>query len=383
MKNNNNLKELMMKGEKKSIKRIIKRAMMYGMVVTMLTMGMVGCSGTTDGNIPDEETLILEGLEELLMEDDSGLVDVAEEDLEDTEVLSNELPDDMEATNENTEETSEEMTETTSDIEETEAVEETLAEDMREIEESIPAYTVEAMTATMYAQKAVNVRIGPGTEYDKIGSLAINQEVEVTGKASTGWYEISYNGEKAYVSGNYLGNNKVAVEPVAPPSEQVNADTIVDETVTEQTGVTSERTYEVYLEPTMMDYVNSHRTANGVPEVTWNSDYDQIALDRIKSMAEKGELSHAGNPGDVETLTYVFGYTTADTYTFYSNYIDSPAHNKALLKKVDDALGYSMVSATCKVSGGGGVTAYYNVIIIFVEYPDYYTRVDWDNLGGF
>lgn len=73
-------------------------------------------------------------------------------------------------------------------------------------------YTVTPMTATLYAQQAVNLRQGPGTNYDKTGSLSTNQSVEVTGYtdvASGKWYQLSSG---SFVSSKYLSTDKVAVQ---------------------------------------------------------------------------------------------------------------------------------------------------------------------------
>lgn len=70
-------------------------------------------------------------------------------------------------------------------------------------------YSVVEMSATKYAKQSVNIRKGPGTDYDKIGSLTMNQKVSVTGQADNGWYRISYNGGDAYVSNKYLVDNKI------------------------------------------------------------------------------------------------------------------------------------------------------------------------------
>lgn len=73
-------------------------------------------------------------------------------------------------------------------------------------------YTVTPMTATLYAQQAVNLRQGPGTTYDKTGSLSTNQSVEVTGYtevASGKWYQLS-NG--SFVSSKYLSTDKVVIK---------------------------------------------------------------------------------------------------------------------------------------------------------------------------
>lgn len=67
----------------------------------------------------------------------------------------------------------------------------------------------------MYAIKDVNIREGVSTEYAKIGSLTVNQEVMVTGQSkSTGWYEIGLSdGTKAYVSNQYLSDTRIEVKP--------------------------------------------------------------------------------------------------------------------------------------------------------------------------
>ena len=73
-------------------------------------------------------------------------------------------------------------------------------------------YTVTPMTATLYAQQAVNLRQGPGTNYDKTGSLSTNQSVEVTGYtdvASGKWYQLSSG---SFVSSKYLSTDKVVIK---------------------------------------------------------------------------------------------------------------------------------------------------------------------------
>ena len=80
-------------------------------------------------------------------------------------------------------------------------------------EDNNSTYTVTDMTKTMYAKQSVNLRSGPSTDYEKVGSLTTNQEVTVTGIADTGWYRITYNGGVAYVSNNYLNDTKVEVTP--------------------------------------------------------------------------------------------------------------------------------------------------------------------------
>lgn len=106
-----------------------------------------------------------------------------------------------------------ESTETTEVVEtentETTEVVETETQEPTETAEQSP-YSFKDMTATMYAQRAVNVRDLPDTSGNKVGGLSTNDEVAVTGQCNeTGWYRISYNGGTAYVSNSYLSDSKV------------------------------------------------------------------------------------------------------------------------------------------------------------------------------
>ena len=111
---------------------------------------------------------------------------------------------------------SEEIAETastpeTSTEENSEAVSESDSEAVVE-----PEFTVTELNATKYATQSVNVRSGPSTDFDKIGGLTTNQEVQVTGQASTGWYRFTWtDGREAYVSDKYLSDEKVEVAPPA------------------------------------------------------------------------------------------------------------------------------------------------------------------------
>lgn len=96
----------------------------------------------------------------------------------------------------------------TENTETTEVVETETQEPTETAEQSPYSYT--DMSATMYAQRAVNVRDLPDTSGNKVGGLSTNQEVIVSGKCNeTGWYRIEYNEGAAYVSDKYLGDSKV------------------------------------------------------------------------------------------------------------------------------------------------------------------------------
>lgn len=89
-----------------------------------------------------------------------------------------------------------------------------------ETEPEKPDYTYTDMSTTKYAQKSVNVRDLPNTDGAKLGALSVNQEVKVTGQCNeTSWYRIEYKGSVAYVSNNYLGDNKVEEKKPEPKPE--------------------------------------------------------------------------------------------------------------------------------------------------------------------
>lgn len=107
---------------------------------------------------------------------------------------------------------------------ETDEVAETETQEQTETAEQSP-YSYTDMSATMYAQRTVNVRDLPDTSGNKLGGLSTNDEVAVTGKCNeTGWYRISYNGSEAFVSNNYLGENKVEVKQATQSASEQSAD---------------------------------------------------------------------------------------------------------------------------------------------------------------
>lgn len=116
----------------------------------------------------------------------------------------------------------EETTEASQAIAEATKVDEQLQSEAGQTTSEESNYTVTPMTATLYAQQAVNLRQGPGTNYDKTGSLSTNQSVEVTGYtdvASGKWYQLS-NG--SFVSSKYLKDTQVSTSTTTKSSTNTN-----------------------------------------------------------------------------------------------------------------------------------------------------------------
>ena len=66
-----------------------------------------------------------------------------------------------------------------------------------------------SVTPTTYTGKlntdgsSLNMRSGPGTSYNKVGSIPASATLTITG-SENGWYKTSYNGVSGYVSGDYI-----------------------------------------------------------------------------------------------------------------------------------------------------------------------------------
>ena len=77
-----------------------------------------------------------------------------------------------------------------------------------------------------YATSSLNIRKGPGTEYEVIGRLALAEEIQATGQAENGWYQLMVGEEPGYVSGDYISEEPVVIptpEPTPEPTPQPQA----------------------------------------------------------------------------------------------------------------------------------------------------------------
>lgn len=60
----------------------------------------------------------------------------------------------------------------------------------------------------------VNVRKGPSTDYDKIGTVRVGETIPVTGETADGWYRVTYQGQEGYIYGKYM-----SVQQTETPSD--------------------------------------------------------------------------------------------------------------------------------------------------------------------
>ena len=60
---------------------------------------------------------------------------------------------------------------------------------------------------TMYINSGVNLRKGPGKEYDVIDTMPKGAAVEVIG-SENGWIKVKYNGKEGFMGSSYLSKTK-------------------------------------------------------------------------------------------------------------------------------------------------------------------------------
>ena len=177
-----------------------------------------------------------------------------------------------------------------------------------------PGYTVTEMSAIMYVLNTVNLRQGPGSSYSKVGSLNKGDQVNVTGQADNGWYQLD-NG--AFVSNNYLGSTAPAAPNVSTVPADQNSEVIpvVTATVTASTGAD------------FLNYLNQQRSAAGLGTLTWDSGMAAVAQRRAQEIT-KG-LDHSGN---VEQYGEIIQQAISGSATeWYTNWYNSEAHRSSMM----------------------------------------------------
>lgn len=81
-------------------------------------------------------------------------------------------------------------------------------------------YTVTEMTAEGEVISDVNVRSGPATSYDIIGTVRAKDMIAISGKSSDGWYRIDFEGQTGFVYGEYISVMEPASTPEPEPEQQ-------------------------------------------------------------------------------------------------------------------------------------------------------------------
>ncbi|MGD9712836.1 MAG: SH3 domain-containing protein, partial [Thermomicrobiales bacterium] len=78
---------------------------------------------------------------------------------------------------------------------------------------SEPDPTVAPATETRYATASVNLRSGAGTSFGVLTVVPSGQAVTVTGGQTNGFFPVTYNGTRGYVSASFLSTSQPAATP--------------------------------------------------------------------------------------------------------------------------------------------------------------------------
>lgn len=167
-------------------------------------------------------------------------------------------------------------------------------------EESIagePEYTVQEHSAVLFVKKAVNVRKGPSTDYEKIGGLGKGEQIQVTGIADTGWYRIQYNDAEAYVAGSYLVDEStyqamIAEEEAAALAAQQAAEQVAAEQqaaleqAAQQQVQAAQQQVQADYRAQVVAIMNQERANAGVGGINQNSALDAVAQIRAQEIVQ-------------------------------------------------------------------------------------------------
>ncbi len=74
-------------------------------------------------------------------------------------------------------------------------------------------------TGTRYITQEVNVRSGPGTTYDRLGTLPLGYAIRVL-EEQAGWYRISFNSQEGWVAGQYTSRE---MPPISSNTDSGNS----------------------------------------------------------------------------------------------------------------------------------------------------------------
>lgn len=96
------------------------------------------------------------------------------------------------------------------------------ADQVIEENQQIPVeLSVTPIDKEMYSSTSLNIRKGPGTEYEKITHYNTNDKVVVTGTCDNGWVRVLFDEEEGYVNKKYLSEEKVEIKQYSIPEGMV------------------------------------------------------------------------------------------------------------------------------------------------------------------
>ena len=118
--------------------------------------------------------------------------------------------------------------------------------------------------------------------------------------------------------------------------------------------------YDVYLVPELLTYINNKRVENGVYELIWDSGMEEMVKVRARELAD--DFSHNSPSGSKATSECITG-NGPDVGTIFDCYANSSTHNYTLNVE-DDYFNLYCASANCVVYKNGNFYTCYNVVAL-------------------
>lgn len=315
-------------------------------LIAILTLTMAACN-TSAVTTSEDISSGSENTEVVSLEEDSENSQensVEEEKEESVQASEEDVKEEQDSSKEDASD-SENNSEEASEAEE-------VSEEEEESEE--PEFTVEEHNAVLFVKKAVNVRKGPSTDYEKIGGLSKGQQIQITGIADTGWYQIQYNGETAYVASSYLIDEAsyqamiAEEEAAALAAQQAAAEQAAAEQAAAQQAAAEQAAQQQQQQAAQGDYkaqvvaiMNQERANAGVGGISQNASLDAVAQIRAQEIAQS--FSHT-RPNGTSCFTVLdeggIAYMTAgeniaagygDPASVMSGWMNSPGHRANIL----------------------------------------------------
>lgn len=308
-------------------------------LIAILTLAMAACNTsavTTSEDISSgsENTEVVsseEGSEELqessVEAEKEASGQASEEDMKEEQDSSKEEVSDSENVSEETSETEE------------------VSEEEEKSEE--PEFTVEEYNAVLFVKKAVNVRKGPSTDYEKIGGLNKGEQIQITGIADTGWYQIQYNGMTAYVASSYLMDEAsyqamiAEEEAAALAAQQAAQQQAAAEQAAAEQAAQQQQVAQGDYKAQVVALMNQERANAGIGGISQNASLDAVAQIRAQEIAQS--FSHT-RPNGTSCFTVLdeggIAYMTAgeniaagygDPASVMSGWMNSPGHRANIL----------------------------------------------------
>ncbi len=197
----------------------MKRLLSLALALLIMATVFVGCSNSANGEVDTPNTQIT----------DDSIVTTTEES---TSEVTTSTPEDTTTEPTTTEVTTTTEATTTTVTTTTEATTTTVTTTAEATTTSVATTTVATTTTVtykiedvddfMFAKANANVRVSPNVMSEKVGVIAADEKVIITGKVENGWYRIEYNGGEYFVSGSYLTNQKPEEEIVIPEGDSYN-----------------------------------------------------------------------------------------------------------------------------------------------------------------